>query len=222
MASFGRRHRRARSSLREQAWLAVRRGLCARAGVVALVGLLALGASACATGRQTGTGAGTPTISASAVPGTPTTVAGGYPVKVYFSKHPDSDNDPAKVYMAERVSPTLGVATYAIQQLIAGPTAGEQSAGLYTPLTISLSGASTCGGADFTLTLNMRGSKPQPGTATLKLCHATSLAGDLTGGRIAAEIDATLLQFSNIKQVAILTQSGSCFNDFKGANDCLK
>jgi hypothetical protein len=149
-------------------------------------------------------------------------VTASYPVKVYFSKHPDSDNDPTKVFVVGRTSPTLGVATYAIQQLIAGPSASERSAGLYTPLTESLSGASNCGGADFTITLDMRGSKPEQGTATLKFCRATALAGDLTGGRIMAEIDATLLQFANIKQVVILTATGACFNDFKGTNDCLK
>lgn len=193
------------------------RGFRARAVVaLALMGLLALGMSACAST----TGAGTTGTSAS---GTATATApSGYPVKIYFSKHPDSDNDPTKVFAVGRISPTLGVATYAIQQLLAGPSSGEQSAGLYTPLTASLSGASNCGGADFTITLNKRGPKSEQGTATVRFCRMTELAGDLTGGRIVAEINTTLLQFSNIKQVVILTQAGSCFNDFKGQNDCLK
>lgn len=209
-----------------QRWTASLRGSArGRVGVVALVGLLALGVSACGatTGSGQSGGGATGGTTATATAASSSGASGdGYPVKVYFSKHPDSDSDPTKVYVVNRISPTLGVATFAIQQLLAGPTASEQDAGLYTPLTSSLSGASSCGGEDFTITLNMRGSKPEQGTATLQFCRETSLAGDLTGGRIAAEINATLLQFPNIKQVAILTQSSGCFNDFKGSNDCLK
>lgn len=226
MALFDWNHRTAGGAAREQqrstgGWRSFR--VRARVTVTALVVLLALSMSACAASTGAGT-TPTVTVSTSEVPGTGTVTvtSGGYPVKVYFSKHPDSDNDPAKVFVVSRTSPTLGVATYAIQQLIAGPSASEQQAGLYTPLTASLSGTSNCGGADFTITLNMRGPKPEQGTATLKFCRATSLAGDLTGGRIVAEINTTLLQFSNIKQVVILTQTGGCFNDFKGTNDCLK
>jgi len=36
-----------------------------------------------------------------------------YPVKVFFSKTPESDNDLGAVLPADRISPTLGVATFA-------------------------------------------------------------------------------------------------------------
>ncbi|HEU5440306.1 MAG TPA: GerMN domain-containing protein [Ktedonobacterales bacterium] len=153
---------------------------------------------------------------------TATSPSGPYPVLVYFSRHPDSDNDPTKVFSVQRQSPTLGVATYAINQLIAGPTAAEQAQGLYTPLTESLSGTSNCGSADFKITLDHRGSKAETGTATLQFCRTTSLAGDLTGPRIKAEITKTLTQFSNIKQVVILNKDGECFDDLSGQNNCLK
>lgn len=153
---------------------------------------------------------------------TATSPSGPYPVLVYFSRHPDSDNDPTKVFAVQRQSPTLGVATFAINQLIAGPTAAEQSQGLYTPLPESLTGSSNCGGADFKITLDHRGTKPETGTATLQFCRTTSLAGDLTGPRIKAEITKTLTQFSNIKQVVILTKDGACFDDLSGQNACLK
>ncbi|PWT72050.1 MAG: hypothetical protein C5B60_10030 [Chloroflexi bacterium] len=144
-----------------------------------------------------------------------------YAVHVYFSKHPDSDNDPALVFGVQRMSPTLGVATYAVAQLVAGPTQTEQSQGYYTPLGTSLQGASSCGGPDFIITLDHRGTTPQTGTATLQFCRQTLLAGDLTGARITAEITTTLEQFSNIHQVVILTETGTCFNDFTGQNSCL-
>src|SRR5262249_20355405 len=121
-----------------------------------------------------------------------------YPVQVYFSKNPDSYNDVSAVFAVPRVAPAANDATYALQQLIAGPTAAEAATGYFTELTAALSGASDCGGADFTLALGTKGSTPESGTATLRFCRATTLPGDLTGPRIKAEIAATLTQFQGI------------------------
>ncbi|HLY30254.1 MAG TPA: hypothetical protein VKQ36_04455 [Ktedonobacterales bacterium] len=197
--------------------------------LAALIGvaLAALMLAGCSSTSGTGTTGGS---SSSATPspvatGAPTATAtpggGSYAVNVFFSKHPASDNDPTKVFAVTRSSPTLAVATYAIQQLIAGPTAGEQTAGYYTELHGALSGASNCGGADFTITLNHRGSRAETGTATLQFCRMTSLPGDLSGSRISAEIDATLTQFPSTQQVVILNYTGSCFDDLRGGNVCL-
>jgi hypothetical protein len=54
------------------------------------------------------------------------------------------------------------------------------------------------------------------------LAGTLALAGEGTGARITAEIDATLLQFSSVKKVVILNASGNCFADLKDGNDCLK
>lgn len=191
-----------------------------------LLALLAL--SACAA---TTTGGATATATPSSVP-TATTAAtatsaiavtktpGGYAVKVYFSQHPASDDDPTKVFPVPRVSPTLGVARYAISQLLAGPSAVEQSAGYYTPWAGALTGVSNCG-ADFTITLDHRGTTPAPGVATLKFCRETQIAGELAGVRMEATAKATLLQFANIKSVVILNYQGACFDDLSGQNRCL-
>ena len=112
----------------------------------------------------------------------PPTRPAGNPVVVYFSKHPDSDSNVNAVFSVNRVSPDLGVAKFSLQQLIAGPTAAEVGAGFYTDLTTSLTGASTCGGADFQLYPDHKGTTVSaPGTMTIKFCRATQLAGDLTG-----------------------------------------
>lgn len=197
---------------------------------IALAVALAVALVGCASSAGTGGATATATTSAPTATATatlpaataaPTTASGPYPVHVYFSKHPDSDNDPTKVFAVNRLSPTLMVATYSIQQLIAGPTGSEQAAGYYTELVGALSGASNCGGADFTITLNHRGTTPQTGAATLQFCRTVSLAGDLTGARISAEIDAILTQFPSTQQVVILTSAGSCFDDLSGQNLCL-
>lgn len=172
------------------------------------------GATPTATAAATATVAPTATAKATATP-----VA--YPVKVYFSKHPDSDNDVNKTFPVSRVSPTLGVATFAIGQLFAGPTTTEQARGYYSPWVGIFSGASNCGGPTFKITLDHRGTTPAPGVATLQLCKETQLPGDLAGARAEATAEATLLQFSNIKKVVILNWQGACFNDLSGLNLCL-
>ena len=192
-----------------------------------LVAVFALPACATSTTGSDGTGGtgGTPTATTAPPVATvaPTaTNAPGTPVLVYFSRHPDSDNNVNAVFSVGRVSPDLGVAKFSLQQLIAGPIASEKAAGYYTDLTTSLSGASTCGGADFQLYPDHKGTTTAaPGTMTIKFCRSMQLAGDLTGARIAAQITKTMLQFSNIHNVVILTKDGGCFNDFKGDNACL-
>lgn len=170
------------------------------------------------------TGAATTT----APSGSAATSTSGYAIKVYFSKFPDSGNNFNAVFPVNRSSPTSAVATFSLQLLIAGPTLGERDAGYFSEFNSILSGPSSCsaphptGGPDFTLTLNMKGSKAAAGTATVRLCRASSSPGVGADARILAEINATLKQFSTIKNVVVLTQAGSCFGDESGQNICLK
>ena len=151
-----------------------------------------------------------------------------YAVKVFFSKSPQSLNNGFAVYPVDRVSPTIAVATYAIQLLIAGPTLSERQAGYFTELNTLLSGPSNCsaplpvGGPDFTLALNKKGTVTQTGTATIKFCRSLNSPGIGADVRVSAEINATLKQFSNITKVVILTKDGHCFGDGSGMDLCLK
>ena len=161
-------------------------------------------------------------------PATTATSQTGYPIRVYLSKFQDSLNNNNAVFPVNRVSPTIAVATYSIQLLIAGPTTSERSAGYFSEFNSILTGLSSCsapyptGGPDFTLTLDMKGSTPAPGAATLQLCRATNSPGIGADARIQAEINATLKQFSNIKNVVILAQAGHCFGDESGLDHCLQ
>jgi hypothetical protein len=154
--------------------------------------------------------------------------ANGYLIKVYFSKFPDSLNAFGAVFPVNRISPTLGVATFSLQLLIAGPTTDERSAGYFSELNSILSGPSNCsaphpvGGPDFTLTLNKKGPISQQGTATMKFCRTTSSPGIGADARILAEINATLKQFSTIKNVVVLNNAGHCFGDGSGLDRCLQ
>jgi len=226
------------SMARERSW---RFTFIPRAIIGILLLLFILMFSACGTSSSNTTNTtatSVPTTSASQTPDAATpeaTVAAVhygsttvYPIKVYFSKFPDSTNDFTAVFPVDRSSPTTAVATFSIQLLIAGPTLGERNAGYFSELNSILTGASSCsapnptGGPDFTLTLNMKGSTAQQGTATLRFCRATNSPGVGADARITAEIDKTLEQFSTIKNVVILTQAGDCFGDESGLNNCLK
>lgn len=152
----------------------------------------------------------------------------GYPIKVFFSRNPDSLNNFTAVYPVNRTSPTIAVATFSIQFLIAGPTLSERNDGYFSELNSLLSGSSTCsaplpvGGPDFTLALDKKGTTPEKGTATLQFCRVIISPGIGADARVQAEINATLKQFSNIKKVVILTKDGHCFGDESGKDLCLK
>ncbi len=208
-----------------------RRVSLARHALVAasLVVLACLGVAGCdyTTGTDTsGTPGASPASAAptATLPVSPT--AGGFSVLVYFSKHPASDNDVTTVFPVKRVSPTISVATYAMQQLLAGPSSSETAAGYYTELHGAISGASTCGGADFQITLNTHvdphtgTSTTQNGAAVVAFCKTVSLPGDLSGGRIKTQITKSLTQFATVTSVQILTKDGHCFDDLSGQNNC--
>lgn len=103
-----------------------------------------------------------------------------------------------------------------MSQLLAGPTAAEAGNGYFTPLQGALSGASACGGADFTITLNQNRDHPETGTATLRFCRDVKGLGDTPSIMARNEIDRTLTQFPTIKKVIIVYKDGSCFDDLIG------
>ncbi len=152
------------------------------------------------------------------------TPAGPYPVQVFFSRHPDSDEDPSKVFPVERLSPDLGVATFALTELFKGPTQDEQDRGYYSEFVGSFGDENVCSdqSKNFTLSLDHRGDQSEPGTATVRFCRLVLIPGDFSGFRMETMVKQTLLQFSNIKEVVILTYDGHCFAELRGGDPCLQ
>jgi hypothetical protein len=196
-----------------------------------LVGLglaaLALVLAGCGASATTASSP-TPTPTVTVAP-SPTATPIGYPVLVYFSKYPESDNNNSLTSPVKRVSPTSHVEVFAIQLLLAGPTPEERAAGYFTELNSILNGPSMCsaapaptGGPDFTLTLDHKGTAPEQGTATLRFCRTTLSPGEGADARNLAQINATLLQFSTIKKVVVLTLAGHCYGDLSGMDRCLQ
>jgi Sporulation and spore germination len=132
-------------------------------------------------------------------------------VNLFFSKDPDSKNDFTKVFPAQRTSNRIDIATYLLEQLIAGPTQAEKDLGFFTPL--KLNGNSNCGVNDFTLNI-------ENGKAKLKFCKSIISAGVGDDARIKSTIESTLKQFSSVQSTQILNNNGSCFGDLSGQDLC--
>ncbi|MGV2829589.1 GerMN domain-containing protein [Myxosarcina sp. GI1(2024)] len=134
-----------------------------------------------------------------------------YSVKVFFPVSPETSDSFTKVRPVTRTTESKGVARFAIEQLIAGPTMTERQEGLID--TIELTGESTCGG-DFTISITQK-------TAKLQFCRTVPTAGIGDDARIKTAIEKTLTQFPTIEKVIILNRNGNCFKDLSGKNLCL-
>jgi len=136
-------------------------------------------------------------------------------VQVFFSRNPESFNDFAAVFPLERFVPGgPDVVEQTVAQLVAGPTPAEQAMGYFSDFSAIQVGASTCKAQDFTL---IRAGT----TVTLQLCRQTSSAGIGQDARAQSEINATVMQFSGITRVIVLTSAGHCLFDQSGMDLCL-
>ncbi|WP_101783848.1 GerMN domain-containing protein [Nonomuraea indica] len=135
----------------------------------------------------------------------------GSTVKVYFAK---GFGIPGKLVPVTRKAPHQGVARFAVEQLIAGPTAKERARGLHSELAGALRGRSACG-ADFTITI-------RKGTATLRFCRTVMSNGVGADARMLNMIRTTLRQFATVKKVVALDKSGRClFDQTERGTSCL-
>lgn len=137
-----------------------------------------------------------------------------YPVKVFFSRHPESDDDPGLTFPVQRTSPTSGVATFAISELLKGPTQSEAGRGYFSYVNLR-PGESSCAGKDFRLSINDK-------TARLQFCRPFDHIGSVSDGQAESALKATLLQFDSIDKVIILNSRGDCEFDLAGGNQCLQ
>jgi Sporulation and spore germination len=138
----------------------------------------------------------------------------GIPVRVYFSRRPNSEASFSAVFPVSRVAADRAVATAALAALIEGPNAAERAAGYFSELGDALTGTSTCSGHDFRIAI-------ADGTATVRFCRAMVSAGVGQDARIRWQIEATLRQFPTIKAIRLLGSDGRCLFDLSGQDRCL-
>lgn len=132
-------------------------------------------------------------------------------VTVYFSKSPDSETNPTMVYGVPRSLDGQTIAQSLVKELISGPTQEEKDNGFYGG--IELTGASSCGGQDFKLSVN-------DGTATLQFCRDHVSGGLAEDTREQAQITTSLKQLPGISQVIILNQKNNCLFGANSAGIC--
>lgn len=141
----------------------------------------------------------------------PTTTARLNRVKVFFPKKPQSNNNLSYVEAVTRTTRSQSLARFAVEQAIAGPTTQERQKGFAK--AIQLRGSSNCS-SDFKLSISQ-------GIARLQFCRTVVSAGVGDDARVKSSLTATLKQFSGVKSVIILDNSGNCFGDMSGENRCL-
>ncbi|MCW6038133.1 hypothetical protein K4A83_17920 [Spirulina subsalsa FACHB-351] len=132
-------------------------------------------------------------------------------VRVYFAKSPESDEDFTYVEPVWRQTSSQGVARFAVNQLMVGPTEAEARLGLKSLL--ELSGASNCG-EDFKLAIANQ-------VADLQFCRTVTLKGLGHDAQLRSTLEATLKQFPTVDQVVIRDRHGNCLADHSGENHCL-
>ena len=155
---------------------------------------------------------GVPTVTTGGTRAAATTV--GIPVRVYFSRRPDSERSASAVFAVTRVAPDRAVATAALAALVEGPNAAERAAGYYSELHGALTGPSTCSGRDFRIAI-------EDGTATVRFCRAVASAGVDRDVRMRSQIESTLRQFPTVRAVRLLGSNGRCLFDQSGQDRCL-
>lgn len=133
-------------------------------------------------------------------------------VRVFLPRYPGQNNNMGYVEPVWRQTQNSAVATFALEQLIAGPTVQERRQGFTQ--AIQLRGASNCG-KDFTFSITSN-------VAKVRLCRQVISAGVGDDARASSAINATLRQFPTIRSVVILDQRGNCLGDMSGDNRCLR
>jgi hypothetical protein len=162
------------------------------------------------------TATATVTVTSTATPSQTATAATEVPLVLQLSKHPESDDDPTVVFGVERVSPDSGVARFAIKELLQGPTAEEESGGLFSTWTSFGYGTdSDCGDDGFELAL-------KNGVLTVRFCVTVVLLGSVADAQAATVMTETLTQFATIDHLVILNRENHCMFDLSGEDLCLE
>lgn len=114
----------------------------------------------------------------------------------------------------ERYTSRTDIATFALEEIMRGPTTEETERGLRPTFGdeyfMSLSGKSNCGIKNFTLSLDTENY-----FARVNFCKDISFTQDWSMMLLVDEIRKTLIQFEKIHKVQILNKEGNCINGAK-------
>lgn len=136
-------------------------------------------------------------------------------VTVFFSKTPESNEDPSKVYPVDRqFRSEEGTITHSgLSAVIAGPTAEEKAQGYFGG--ILLTGDSKHDGQDFGLTV-------EQDTARFQFLREKENRGSVEDSRERSQLTATIQYLTGATRVILLDQDGNCLYESGGQNACLR
>ena len=103
------------------------------------------------------------------------------------------------------------IVTYALEEIIRGPSPQEVQDGLQTVFGegefVAMSGNSNCGGKEFGVDINV-----DEGSAKVHFCKTLTFMGDAATQILGEMIHKTLVQFEPIQKVQIFDDKGNCFD----------
>lgn len=176
----------------------------------------ALVSCATPTAQPSSTATPQPTATATAVP--------SRTVQVFFTKQPETGST-HKTFAVTRTTTEADVATFAIAQLITGPTDAEKSSGYSSALEgrIGAKGGASCdGSADFATKMDARGTTAEPGTLTVTLCKNPTFQGNyLAWSQSIDQLKDTVLHLPGVHAVVLLTSRNTCYDDQGDGTLCL-
>src|SRR5690348_7560848 len=145
-------------------------------------------------------------------------------VQVFFTKQPETGTT-HKTFPVTRTTTSADVATFAIAQLITGPTDAEKAAGYSGALQgrMGAKGGANCDGSvDFALRMNARGTTTEPGTLTIRLCKDPVFQGNYPAwSQSIDQLRDTALHLPGVRAVVLLTSRNTCYDDQGDGTRCL-
>lgn len=120
-------------------------------------------------------------------------------ITIYFSKDPESYDDPTYAFPVERDTDNEDLISFVINELIAGPTTEEMSENLFSELV--LTGMSNCDGNNYTYELTS-------GEITVQFCKMIETEGVSEDARIQTLLTDSLEELDLVDSVVLLDLNG--------------
>lgn len=147
-----------------------------------------------------------------------------YRVKVFMFSNDKFSQPGTSDYTTpvERQTSRVDIATYAVEQILRGPSIEEVEQGLRPTFGednfMVISGKSSCGIKNFTVDLD-----PENYFATLHFCKDIAFLEDVSINLLTDQIRNTLIGFEKIHKIRILNNEGKCIDgsEVLTAEDCV-
>lgn len=121
-------------------------------------------------------------------------------IKIFFGKNPVSFDSSNIVCSVIRETNSTDLISFALDELIKGPTSEEASEGLYSE--INLVGESNCEGKDYKYTIDN-------GNLTVQFCKRLDLADEMQGDCVVKTVTQSIMAIDKVDRLTILDFEGN-------------